>query len=305
MVSRSSSVTATLVMLAVTIPALALVAGCSDRTDDHADDEEPASSSDAITACAHAPPDRTGTRVADLPFQRLNRGALPSSITSIAWTYPTRARAMPTNFGAGRSYNEGHEGADLGGGRGDPIFAAASGTVVYTLSTCPDNAVRRDIVCGNGWGNHVVIDHGGGVHTRYAHLSRVDVKVGAVVQRGNTIGALGHSGLSDGPHLHFELGTRAASFVPCNAPQNFDMVHDPSKLTFGGASTFASRWCDVKSADGKANVRKTPNGDVLHVLNNGARVYARLKDGDWYSVEYSLFDKDWTGVMHTSVLSCP
>ncbi len=278
-------------------------AACAAPTD--GDDQAPETSSDAITACNRPIPDRTGTRVSDLPFQSLNRGALPGSITALAWTYPTKSRTMANNFGAGRSYNEGHEGADLGGVIGDPIFAAGAGTIVYTLTTCPNNYQRRDIVCGNGWGNHVVIHHGNGVYTRYAHLSRVDVKVGDTVAMGKQIGALGHSGLSDGPHLHFELGTRTQPFVPCEAPQNFDKVHDPARLTYGGAPAFSPRWCDVSSADGKANIRKTPNGDIQHVLTNGGRVYARAKEGDWYAVDYSLFEKDWQGYMHTSVLRCP
>ncbi|MBS2017603.1 MAG: M23 family metallopeptidase [Deltaproteobacteria bacterium] len=284
------------------ILAVAAIGACAAPTDA----DEVVTSADAITTCERPVPDRTGTRVSDLPFQRLNRGALPAAVTALGWTYPTRSRSMPTNFGAGRSYNEGHEGADLGGGRGDPIFAASKGTVVYTLTTCTDNDVRRDIVCGNGWGNHVVISHGNGVFTRYAHLSKVQVKVGNEVDAGATIGALGHSGLSDGPHLHFELGTRATAFAPCAAPQNFDMVHNPAKLTFGGAApAFTPRWCDVLSSDGVANVRTSPNGDIQNTITNGGRVYARSKNGDWFAVDYSLRQRDWQGFMHTSVLRCP
>lgn len=282
---------------------LAVVLGACLAPEEAAEDDV-AATSDAVTACPRPVPQRSASRVSDLPFQSLNRGALPASITALGWTYPTAARSMPRNFGAGRSYNEGHEGADLGGRRGDPIFAASSGTVVYTLATCPDNDQRRDIVCGNGWGNHVVIHHGGEVYTRYAHLSRVEVTVGGQVAAGARIGALGHSGLSDGPHLHFELGTRARAFDPCGAPQNFDRVHDPAKLTYGGVAAFAPRWCDVYAPDGRANIRKTPNGEIQHTLASG-RVYARTKQGDWYGVEYSLFDRDWQGFMHTSVLRCP
>lgn len=174
--------------------------------------------------------DRTASSLSAIPFQHLNRGALPAAITALDWTFPWKDGAMNHTFGAGRSYNEGHEGTDLGGTRGDAIVAASSGRVVYTLFGCSDNSVSRDITCGNGWGNHVVVSHGAGVFTRYAHLSKIVVKVGDSLSIGQKLGELGHSGLSDGPHLHFELGTRAAAFNACSPPQNFDLVHDASKL---------------------------------------------------------------------------
>jgi uncharacterized protein YraI len=174
--------------------------------------------------------DRTAARIADLPFQTLERGNLTSAMTGLSWVYPWKNGQMPNNFGAGRNYNEGHEGADLGGTRGDGIYAASAGKIAYVLTTCTDNDVRKDKVCGNGWGNHVVVDHGQGVFTRYAHLQKVKVAVGDSVGRGQMIGELGHSGLSDGPHLHFELGVKASAFEKCAPPQNFDKVYNPAKL---------------------------------------------------------------------------
>jgi murein DD-endopeptidase MepM/ murein hydrolase activator NlpD len=174
--------------------------------------------------------DRTANTVDELPFQTLDKGALPTAMTHKQWAYPWKNGAMNQTFGAGRSYNEGHEGTDLGGAKGDSIHAAGSGRVVYAMKSCTDNDVRKDKVCGNGWGNHIVIDHGDGVFTRYAHLSRLDVAVGSTVSKGSVIGALGHSGLSDGPHLHFELGVKSTAFSPCAPPQNFDKVYNPAKL---------------------------------------------------------------------------
>jgi hypothetical protein len=245
--------------------------------------------------CGGRVPDRTASTLSALPFQTLDRATVPAAASSIAWTWPTTTNEMANNFGAGRSYNEGHEGADLGGRRGDVIRAAAAGRVVYALSSCPDNDMRRDITCGNGWGNHVVIDHGRGVFTRYAHLQWLTVAVDATVTAGQTLGMLGHSGLSDGPHLHFELGTRARPFAACAAPQNFDRVYNPARLRYGAVPTTQAppRWCRV-SAD-EANVRATPNGTILRTLTHGASVTVVRAQGTWYSVRFRIDGRDWGG----------
>jgi murein DD-endopeptidase MepM/ murein hydrolase activator NlpD len=86
-----------------------------------------------------------------------------------------------------------HFGIDIDGNHGDPVYASDNGVVVY--------AGWNDW----GYGNMVVIDHGNGWQTLYAHLSAVSVGCGAHVYQGNMIGAFGSTGNSSGPHLHFEL----------------------------------------------------------------------------------------------------
>jgi len=93
-----------------------------------------------------------------------------------------------------------HDGVDFGAPSGTPIRAAAAGTVVFA-------GVR------GGYGNTVIIDHGNSLATLYAHQSRLSVVEGSPVTAGQTIGAVGSTGLSTGPHLHFE--TRVAG-VPVN-----------------------------------------------------------------------------------------
>ncbi|HUH08856.1 MAG TPA: peptidoglycan DD-metalloendopeptidase family protein [Egibacteraceae bacterium] len=85
-----------------------------------------------------------------------------------------------------------HAGIDIGGGSGAPIYAAEDGVVV--------SAGTR-----GGYGNAVVIDHGGGLATLYAHQSRIAVSGGQSVARGQIIGYIGSTGYSTGPHLHFEV----------------------------------------------------------------------------------------------------
>jgi murein DD-endopeptidase MepM/ murein hydrolase activator NlpD len=84
-----------------------------------------------------------------------------------------------------------HSGIDFGGGYGATVFAAGSGTVI--------SAAKK-----GSYGNTVVIDHGGGLSTVYGHLSHISVSEGQSVSAGQRVGAIGSSGLSTGPHLHFE-----------------------------------------------------------------------------------------------------
>lgn len=85
-----------------------------------------------------------------------------------------------------------HTGVDIGAPAGTPIHAAGAGVVSY--------AGPR-----GGYGNVVIIDHPDGKQTYYAHQSRIDVTVGRQVVAGQTIGAVGSTGRSTGPHLHFEV----------------------------------------------------------------------------------------------------
>jgi murein DD-endopeptidase MepM/ murein hydrolase activator NlpD len=93
-----------------------------------------------------------------------------------------------------------HEGIDIGAGYGAPIVAAASGTVIYAGWM-------------GGYGNLIIIDHGGGLATAYAHQSSFAVGGGAVSQ-GQTIGYIGCTGHCFGPHLHFEVRVNGSAVDP-------------------------------------------------------------------------------------------
>ncbi|MBI2715831.1 MAG: M23 family metallopeptidase [Rhizobiales bacterium] len=84
-----------------------------------------------------------------------------------------------------------HTGIDLRGDKGDPVRVTANGKVTIASSQ-------------GGYGNMVEVDHGNGFATRYGHLSEIDVKVGQLVRIGQTLGKIGSTGRSTGPHLHYE-----------------------------------------------------------------------------------------------------
>jgi LysM repeat protein len=94
---------------------------------------------------------------------------------------------------SGNDYWSGHLAIDIGAGEGAPIYAADSGVVVFSGPAA------------GGYGNMIMIDHGNGYQTLYAHLSQVIAGCGRSVQQGQTIGIAGSTGKSTGPHLHFEV----------------------------------------------------------------------------------------------------
>ena len=99
-----------------------------------------------------------------------------------------------------------HTGVDLGGSYGNPIVAAADGTVI--IASAPVAGQNKG---GTNYGNYIVIDHGGGMSTLYGHCRDLYVQVGDTVKAGQVIAACGSTGTSTGPHVHFEVrinGTR-------------------------------------------------------------------------------------------------
>ena len=94
-----------------------------------------------------------------------------------------------------------HTGIDFGSPYGTPIHAVANGRVVSAGY-------------GGGYGNRIIIDHGGGIMTLYGHCSRLMVNDGQSIRQGQVIGAVGSSGLATGPHLHFEVWRNGARVNP-------------------------------------------------------------------------------------------
>jgi len=102
--------------------------------------------------------------------------------------------------------NRGHKGIDIAGSGvyGKPIVAADNGKVILAVQSG----------WGGGYGLCAYIDHGGGYSTRYGHMSKIIVKTGDVVKKGQTIGYVGSTGDSTGPHLHFEIRVNGVAQNP-------------------------------------------------------------------------------------------
>jgi murein DD-endopeptidase MepM/ murein hydrolase activator NlpD len=96
-----------------------------------------------------------------------------------------------------------HSGLDLSNALLSPVLSTSPGVVVYAGWM-------------GGYGRLVEIDHGLGVHTRYGHLARIDVKVGDTVDYRQQVGLLGSSGRSTGPHVHYEVLINGRSLDPMN-----------------------------------------------------------------------------------------
>ena len=114
----------------------------------------------------------------------------PTSTTVSAGYY-----MRPISGGRKSQGLHGYNGIDLAASVGTPVMASAGGKVI----------IARPSGYNGGYGLYVVISHSNGTQTLYAHLSRVNVSVGNTVNKGEVIGAVGNTGRSTGPHLHFEV----------------------------------------------------------------------------------------------------
>ena len=137
---------------------------------------------------------------------RAAQGLPPAPSGTVAVGAPSAAGLVwPVNgtitSGFGMRWGRMHEGIDIAGAGGTAIAAAAAGTV---------------IVAGwvGGYGNMVVIDHGGGISTGYGHMSSLAVSVGQTVGQGTVVGGMGTTGHSTGVHLHFEVRVNGTAVNP-------------------------------------------------------------------------------------------
>ena len=131
---------------------------------------------------------------------------------------PFGTREDPVYGGTAR-----HLGQDIASHVGNPVYATG------------DGVVEKVDFKFNGYGNEVVIDHGFGYKTRYAHLNTVDVGVGQVLKRGDRIGDVGKSGKATGPHLHYEVVFKGNQINPMSF-MDMEMPVDEYRAMIGKRS---------------------------------------------------------------------
>ncbi|MEW2076459.1 M23 family metallopeptidase [Streptomyces sp. NPDC017966] len=130
-----------------------------------------------------------------------------------SWVSPVKSYKLSASFAQnGGMWASKHSGQDYAVPTGTPVMATHGGTVV---KAGPNGAGD-----GPAYGNAVVIKHGNGTYSQYAHLSQVDVRIGQIVKTGQKIALSGNTGNSSGPHLHFEIRTTP----------NYGSAVDPAKF---------------------------------------------------------------------------
>lgn len=143
--------------------------------------------------------------VALKPSSPAPSAALLPAYGSMPSLMPVSATAMTSGFGFRRHPLLGtwraHNGIDLAAMSGSPIVATSDG-VVNTANW------------NGGYGLYVALDHGGGIQTRYGHMSRLNVQQGQPVRKGDVIGYVGSTGMSTGPHLHYEVRINGQAVKP-------------------------------------------------------------------------------------------
>lgn len=152
----------------------------------------------AVTQVAMATPVATGHPTASRPHPVRGSHSQPDQVAhSVRFIFPIRSARITGHFGdTGGIRSRPHRGTDFGAKRGTPVLAPAAGRVVAATHDYPD---------GPNYGTVVVLDHGGGWQTLYAHLDGFEVRVGQQVHAGEQIARVGRTGKVTGPHLHLEM----------------------------------------------------------------------------------------------------
>lgn len=145
--------------------------------------------------------------IAALQREIARLGGLPTDRSQIKMIWPTRSTRITSGFGWRYHpiirQNRFHQGIDIGAPTGDPIYAAAMGRVIFAGWL-------------GGYGYAVIMDHGAGVATLYGHASKLLVTADAskIIPQGAVIALIGSTGMSTGPHLHFEVRIEGKQVQP-------------------------------------------------------------------------------------------
>lgn len=176
--------------------------------------------------------------------------------------------------GITQGFSSKHKGIDIGhkGGDNDNILAHSSGTIVDVCTTHNKNDKT-----GSSYGNYIKIKHFNGYYTLYAHLEKVYVKKGQVVEQGQVIGYMGNTGRSTAKHLHFEVRNEKnirinpTEYRTKNLPNSIKyktgnyVVESPRYVRNGAGTEYAIKKVSQLTKDGQNQcVNKKPNADAQY-----------------------------------------
>jgi len=254
------------VRFALTLLVGALAAGCSADVDDL----DPTATLGSDEWSDQGPPPEEVLGSSDEEFVELSsaveaitgapRFELPFPCGQV-WAGQTRTNHSPLNAVDFNRTN------DLG----DPVVAAAAGTVSRVANTG-----------SSSYGRWVEIDHGGGYRTRYAHLNSQAVRVGQRLSAGQTLGTVGSTGGSSGPHLHYELIRNGVTIRP--------VFHGVTAL-FYGTRNYTSQNCGGSSGGGTSGGGGSTSGGVAARVNTrGISLNVRSGPGTNYAAVGSVPD---------------
>jgi murein DD-endopeptidase MepM/ murein hydrolase activator NlpD len=158
------------------------------------------------------------------------RGMKDPSVPDLLFPVPRGVLSSPFGYRWGRF----HKGLDIAAPIGNPILACADGRVIFTGSR---KWFRR-------YGNTVLIDHGRGVYTYYAHLNNILIKKDHRVRRGQQIAMVGNTGRSTGPHLHLEVRVNNTMFNPLAhfAPSELSVIRIAKRFTDSPMGPVRAHW---------------------------------------------------------------
>jgi murein DD-endopeptidase MepM/ murein hydrolase activator NlpD len=168
------------------------------------------------------------------------RIAVPGNLGAGDYRSAAAAVATPLQVNSGFGYRGGrrHNGIDFQASWGESVGAAMTGTVVFA-------GIKR------GYGNLLIVDHGHGVTTYYAHLSAMYVGLGQTVTAGQVIGAIGTTGRSSGPHLHYEVRVNGDPINPTTI-----ITVDGENVFVGGQPVVADAPAATSSEDDEVRPRR-------------------------------------------------
>jgi len=161
-----------------------------------------AASAVKVQAAAQAKAAASAKKAAQTAAAKKAAAKAAAAKKAASWMHPVAKYRLSASFAqAGGMWQSTHSGQDFAVASGTDVVAAHGGTVV--------KAGGNGAGDGPAYGNAIVIRHGNGTYSQYAHLSRIDVRIGQVVATGQHIARSGNTGNSSGPHLHFEIRTSA------------------------------------------------------------------------------------------------